>query len=228
MFVGTTGVDRVVARTAQLMVDHDTDDVRPYGAIPFDVIQRYLNFHYTVSLDLFGGETSTNVANYYSAGLKGRWGEEKRDDDHVLTDTSITVDVLLPDGSVGHGEVPALVGLNTDLRTQYVADCQTGVDRWNRVLERAHIAPRLALPSVAFNRRVGVFSAIEATPSGDVIPPDEFDRRKDEWLPTDEDRRYVESLMTPVYERGKIASWLAPPKQGVNRRPFDFDYVHLA
>jgi benzoyl-CoA 2,3-epoxidase subunit B len=53
------------------------------------VIQQYLNFHYSVSLDLFGGETSTNVANYFSSGLKGRWQEERRGDDHVLT-TAVT------------------------------------------------------------------------------------------------------------------------------------------
>src|SRR5215467_11034038 len=100
MFVGTTGVDRVVERTAQVMVENDTDDVAGYGAIPLPVIQKYLNFHYSVSLDLFGGETSTNVANYYTAGLKGRWLEERRKDDHLLADDSIMVDALI-DGEIG-------------------------------------------------------------------------------------------------------------------------------
>jgi benzoyl-CoA 2,3-dioxygenase component B len=86
MFVGTTGVDRVVARTAELMREHDTEDVAPHGGIPLDVIQKYVNFHYSVSLDLFGSEKSTNAANYFTAGLKGRWQEERRKDDHVLTE----------------------------------------------------------------------------------------------------------------------------------------------
>ena len=47
-----------------------------------------------MSLDLFGGETSTNVANYYTAGLKGRWLEDRRKDDHKLTDDAIMVDAL--------------------------------------------------------------------------------------------------------------------------------------
>src|SRR5437016_4089365 len=55
MFVGTTGVDRVVERTAQLMREHDTEDIARHGGIPLAVIQKYLNFHYSVSLDLFGG-----------------------------------------------------------------------------------------------------------------------------------------------------------------------------
>src|SRR5918912_859497 len=84
MFVGTTGVDRTVQRTAALMAEHDTDDVYPHGGIPLDIIQRYLNFHFSVSLDLFGSEISTNAANYFTSGLKGRWQEPRRDDDHRL------------------------------------------------------------------------------------------------------------------------------------------------
>src|SRR3954467_3163600 len=136
MMVGTTGVDRVVERTAQLMVEHDADEVAALGAIPLDVIQKYLNFHYSVSLDLFGSETSTNVANYFTAGLKGRWSEERRRDDHRLTDDSIWVDAVV-DGEIGQTEVSALVGLNTDLRRQYISDCQNGVNRWNKILESA-------------------------------------------------------------------------------------------
>ena len=84
MFVGATGVGRVVERTVELMKEHDTDDVRPHGGIDVATLQRYLNFHYAVSLDLFGAETSTNAANYFAAGLKGRFQEERRDDDHRL------------------------------------------------------------------------------------------------------------------------------------------------
>jgi benzoyl-CoA 2,3-epoxidase subunit B len=227
MMVGTTGVDRVVERTAQVMVEHDTDDVVAHGAIPLPILQRYLNFHYSVSLDLFGSETSTNVANYYTAGLKGRWSEERRRDDHKLTDDSIMVEALV-DGSVGEIQVAALVGLNTDLRREYISDCQNGVNRWNKILEDAGLARRLKLPHVAFNRRVGALAGIEATPDGEMISADEWQRRKGEWLPTSVDKSYVRSLMQPVHERGKIAAWIAPPRQGINGKPFDYDYVHLA
>ncbi len=227
MMVGTTGVDRVVERTAQVMVEHDTDDVVAHGAIPLPILQRYLNFHYSVSLDLFGSETSTNVANYYTAGLKGRWSEERRRDDHKLTDDSIMVEALV-DGSVGEIQVAALVGLNTDLRREYINDCQNGVNRWNKILEDAGLAHRLKLPHVAFNRRVGALAGIEATPDGEMISADEWQRRKGEWLPTSVDKSYVRSLMQPVHERGKIAAWIAPPRQGINGKPFDYDYVHLA
>ena len=175
MFVGTTGVDRVVERTAQVMVENDTDDVAALGAIPLPVIQKYLNFHYSVSLDLFGGDTSTNVANYYTAGLKGRWMEERRKDDHLLDSDSIMVDALLDAGtgqqSIAQTEVSALVGLNTDLRRQYIADCEGGVKRWNRILEGAGLPRRLALPHPSFNRKVGAFAGIEASPPGRFSPP---------------------------------------------------------
>ena len=227
MFVGTTGIDRIVERTGQLMVVHDTDEVAACGGIPLDVIQKYLNFQYSVSLDLFGGETSTNVANYFTAGLKGRWSEERRRDDHKLTSESIMVDALTDEGQIGQAEVAALVGLNTDLRREYISDCQTGLTRWNRILADVGTDRRLTLPHVAFNRKVGVFAGIEATPDGTPVPAAEWERRKSEWLPTDVDKTYVRSLMHPVHERGKIAAWIAPPRNGINGKPFDYDYVHL-
>jgi benzoyl-CoA 2,3-dioxygenase component B len=227
MFVGTTGIDRVVDRTARLMADRDTDEVMSQGAIPLSVIQKYLNFHYSVSLDLFGGETSTNVANYFTAGLKGRWSEERRQDDHRLVDDSVFVDALT-DGEIGQTEVAALTGLNTDLRRAYISDCQKGIERWNRILAETGLPQRLALPHVAFNRKVGAFAAIEASPTGEKLPPDMWEARKGAWLPTECDKIYVRSLMHPVYEPGKVASWIAPPRSGINGQPLDYDYVHLA
>jgi benzoyl-CoA 2,3-epoxidase subunit B len=230
MFVGTTGIDRVVERTAQLMAENDTDDaaaVAARGAIPLNVIQKYLNFHYSVSLDLFGGETSTNVANYYSAGLKGRWLEGRRKDDHKLTEDGMFVDALV-DGEIGQAEVSALTGLNTDLRREYTADCQSGVNRWNKILAEAGLPQRLKLPHLAFNRKVGAFAGIEAAPDGEMLTADEWESRRGQWLPTEVDKTFVRSLMQPVHERGKIAAWIAPPRNGINGKPFDYEYVHLA
>jgi benzoyl-CoA 2,3-dioxygenase component B len=227
MMVGTTGIDRVVERTVQLMKEHDTDEVESYGGIPLKVIQKYLNFHYSVSLDLFGSETSTNVANYFTAGLKGRWMEERRKDDHQLTGESIMVDAIDVAGEIGQTEVAALVGLNIDLRGEYISDCQTGVNRWNRILDGAGLPQRLKLPHPAFNRKVGAYSSIEATPDGEKISADEWEARKGNWLPTEVDKTHVRSLMRPVHERGKIAAWIAPPRNGINGQPFDYEYVHF-
>ena len=227
MMVGTTGVDRVVERTAQLMREYDAEDVAAHGGIPLDVIQKYMNFHYSVSLDLFGSETSTNVANYYTAGIKGRWLEDRRKDDHRLTDDAIMVDSLDESGSIGQTEVSALVGLNTDLRREYISDCQGGLKRWNRVLEQAELPHRLYLPSVAFNRKVGAFAGIEASPDGRRLSAEEWALQEGNWLPTEVDKTHVRSLMRPVHERGKIASWIAPPRNGINNQPFDYEYVRF-
>ena len=60
-----------------------------------------------------------------------------------------------------------------------------------------------------------------------MITAEEFEARKDEWLPTREDREYVQSLMHPVTEPGKIANWIAPPAVGIKGKPFEFEYVRL-
>ncbi len=227
MFVGTTGVDRVVERTAQLMREHDAAEVVAAGGIPLDIIQKYINFHYTVSLDLFGSETSTNAGNYFTAGLKGRWQEERRTDDHRLTDDSVWLDTI-EDGELRQIEVAALTALNHDLRGEYIRDCQTGVARWNRILDNAGIDYRLRLPHVGFNRKVGTFAGHHISPTGEVLNSDEWHRLVSSWLPTEQDKAHVRSLMKPVYERGKIAAWVAPPRQGINGKPFDYEYVHLS
>jgi benzoyl-CoA 2,3-dioxygenase component B len=224
MFVGATGVGRVVQRTVELMKEHDTDDVRPYGGIDVSTLQRYLNFHYSVSLDLFGAETSTNAANYFAAGLKGRFQEERRDDDHQLHDAVRNVPTV--DGDhVAEREVPALSALNETLRADYVTDCAKGVDRWNRTL--AEVGKQLQLPHIGFHRAVGAFAGTHVHPDGRIITGDEWDASVDEWLPTAEDKAFVASLMQPVTERGKMAGWVASPSTGINGKPLDFEYVKL-
>ncbi len=119
MFVGATGIGRVVQRTVDLMREHDTDDVHPHGGINLDVIQRYVNFHFSVSCDLFGAETSTNAANYFAAGLKGRFQEERRDDDHRLREATRRVPQATDDG-IDEREVTQLAALNETLREVYI------------------------------------------------------------------------------------------------------------
>ena len=227
MFVGTTGVQRTVERTAELMVEHKTEDIWQYGGIPLDVIQKYLNFQFSVSMDLFGSEQSTNVAAYYTGGLKGRWQETRRKDDHELKDATYRVRTIR-DGKFVAEEVPALTALNLDLRDEYVADCENGVRRWNQALEDAGREERLFLPHEAFNRKVGNFAAHFVSPGGTILAEAEWNENNDQWLPSAADRAKVAELMVPHYELGEFASWITPPKTGINDQPVEFDYVHLA
>ncbi len=226
MFVGATGVARVIQRTAELMKEHDTDDIRQYGGINLSIIQKYLNFHYSITLDLFGGDTSSNAANYYASGLKGRYHESERQDDHRLLNSSYKAEAVT-DGHIDSIEVPTITALNQILQDDFIADCQNGVDRWNRILSEAGITTKLYLPHRGFNRQVGIFADYHITPEGVICSDEEWELKKSEWLPTPDDRSFVASLMVPVREPGKMASWLAPPATGIANKPIDYIYVKL-
>jgi benzoyl-CoA 2,3-epoxidase subunit B len=227
MFVGESGIGRIVQRTCELMREHETDDVRPFGGIDLATLQRYLNFHYSVSLDLFGSEISTNAANFYTAGVKGRFEETKKTDDHVLKEATYAITV--PDGdAVKVVEEPALLALNERLRDDYIADCQRGVDRWNAIIRRHGLAAQMRLPHRGFHRAIGNFAELRVSPAGRLVSQAEWDAGHPCWLPTPDDQVFVASLMTPVVEPGRFAGWIAPPARGVNGQPLDFEYVRLA
>jgi benzoyl-CoA 2,3-epoxidase subunit B len=224
LFVGEAGVARVVARTCELMRQHRTDEVGKFGGIGLPLIQKYLNFHYSVSLDLFGSELSTNAANYYTAGLKGRFKESERTDDHQLLESSYRV--LKPEaGSIIETEQPALIALNEALRDAYIADSDRGLARWNRIIKEAGIDLALKLPHRAFNRSIGEFAGLRTTPEGKITSEQDWQRLKSQWLPTPADLEAVASLMKPETRPGKFAGWIAPPARGINHQPVDFDYV---
>jgi len=226
MFVGETGVGRVVQRACEIMNEHKTEDVRKHGGIDLPTIQKYLNFHFSVSVDLFGQELSTNAANYYTMGLKGRFQESKIDDDHLLGDNTYSVAEIKGDAVV-MSDQNALTAINERLRDDYIRDCQRGVDKWNRVIREAGIDFELKIPHRAFHRGIGAFSEIKATPDGTVITEADWDHRHGDWLPTEEDRAYVTSLMEAVTEPGKVAGWIAPPAKGINGQPREFEYVRF-
>jgi benzoyl-CoA 2,3-dioxygenase component B len=226
MFVGETGVGRIVQRTCELMREHRTDDVRKHGGIDLATMQKYINFHFSVSLDLFGSEISTNAANFYTSGVKGRFEEGKKDDDHRLKDATYPVAELDGDRLVMRDQ-PALVSLNERLRDDYVADCARGVARWNQVIQRAGIPFELKLPHRAFHRAIGAFADVRVSPDGRVVTEAEWDARRAEWLPTEADEAFLQSLMHPVIEQGRFASWIAPPARGINGQPVDHQYVRL-
>jgi benzoyl-CoA 2,3-dioxygenase component B len=228
MFVGETGVTRVIQRTCELMRQHRTDDVRKFGGIDLPTIQKYLNFHCSVSLDLFGSEISTNAANFFTNSLKGRFEETKRDDDHQLREATYPV-VGLEGDRIDVRELPALTSLNERLRDDYIADCQRGVARWNQVIKRHGVDVELTLPHRGFHRAIGGFAEVKVSPDGRLIGEAEWDARHHEWLPTETDRAYVQGLMQqPVTEPGKFANWIAPPARGINGQPLDFQYLKLA
>ena len=225
MFVGETGIGRVVRRTLEVMKELGTDDpakVRAHGAVDLPLLQKYLNFWCSSSLDLFGSEISSNAAASFANGLKGR-PDESQYEDHVLRDVSLKLDT--PEGAQ---DVPMLNALNEVMRESYLKDCEIGLKRWNRVIERAGHDFRLTLPSSRFRRAIGSWVGLPVDPSGKLLPKDEYERRLNEWVPSPDDKAFVKSLMQKVVEPGKMAAWIAPPDRGINNLPIDYEYVHLA
>jgi benzoyl-CoA 2,3-epoxidase subunit B len=229
MFVGESGVSRVIQRTCQVMNELKSDDpqrVRAAGAIDLPTIQRYLNFHYSVTIDLFGADQSSNAATFYSSGLKGRYEEGKRGDDHVLKGQTYKV-LEVQNGQLVEKEVPMLNALNEVLRDDFIKDSVAGVGRWNKVIEKAGIAQRLQVPHKAFHRSIGALAGIKMSPDGRVVSDAEWQAKQSDWLPTADDRAFVASLMGRVVEPGQFAHWIAPPAMGINRQPVDFEYVRF-
>ena len=232
MFVGETGISRIVQRTCDVMNSAGIDDpyeinkIRDLGVIDFPTIQKKLNMHYSLSLDLFGQEVSTNAANAFSAGIKGRYMEHRLDDDHKLNDATYPV-VQFVDGEVRLTDLPALTAINMRLRDDYKRDASGGVGRWNRIIKKANIEFELKLPHEGFNRAIGVFAGKPIDPEGGILSQENYDTKKENWLPDLSDGEFIQSLMEPCYEPGKFAGWIAPPKFGVDNKPGNFEYVKL-
>ncbi|MVO16478.1 benzoyl-CoA 2,3-epoxidase subunit BoxB [Parasedimentitalea huanghaiensis] len=232
MFVGETGVGRTIQATCDAMKKagitdpYDIDKIRDLGVIDLPTIQKKLNLHYTLSLDLFGQEVSTNAANAFNSGIKGRFMEQRIKDDHKLTNDSYMVRSI-KDGRIVSEEVPALTAINMRLRDDYVKDAAGGVGRWNKLIAKLGVEFEMTIPHEGFHRKIGVFAAVNISPDGDILPKEEWDARAKDWLPTKADGDFIQSLMKPCMEPGKFASWIAPPKVGIDNKPGDFEYVQL-
>ncbi len=223
MFVGETGVQRVIQRTCELMREDPNGDVRARGGIDLPTMQKYLNLWYTLSLDLFGSNISSNAADAFASSIKGRH-RESRYDEHTCLEGSYPVEVV-EDGRIVTKEVPMRTAMNEILRSDYIKDCERGLARWNKTIASYDLDCALYLPSPRFHRAIGTTSGVHTDPEGNLIDDATWERRKGEWLPNEDDETYIKSLMTPVTEPGKIAGWIAPPAKGINGQAFEFEYV---
>jgi benzoyl-CoA 2,3-dioxygenase component B len=123
--------------------------------------------------------------------------------------------------------VPALRAINCRLLDDYIADCQGGIDRWNKVIEKAGINFKLAQPHKGFNRKIGEFKGHRISPEGKLLTEAQWQDGVGQWLPNDDDMQFIGSLMKPCTEPGKFASWIAPPRVGINNQPLEFEYVKI-
>jgi benzoyl-CoA 2,3-dioxygenase component B len=205
----------------------DPAQLRAQGVIDLETLQRFVNFHYSVTLDLFGSEISSNAASYFTGGLKGRYGEGNVDDDHSLTSDAYTLREI-ENGQIVAREAPALTALNARLRDDYAREIQGGLDRWNRIPEKFGIPFRMTLPHEGFHRKIGGFAGHHISPEGRVLTQSDWEKQSGAWLPCDDDHAFVNSLMGRLVEPGKFAGWIAPPARGINNLPIEFEYVRFA
>jgi benzoyl-CoA 2,3-epoxidase subunit B len=224
LFVGETGMERIIVRAAELERLDPNGDVRAQGGIDFDTIQRAINYWFSTCLDLFGGEISSNAAEYFAAGLKGRFREQERYTDHRAMDEGYRITVAEGD-RLTEVEVPLRNAMNEVLRDDYVRDCQRAVDRWNSRLAALGSSRRMVLPSRRFHRHQGVHASRSFDPEGNPIPAAEFAKHRDAWLLSEADNRYLREIMAPVTEPGKVANWIAPPSKGIGGQGAGFEYV---
>lgn len=233
MFVGRTGVERVIQKTCEIMKQHNIsdpfsiNDVRKYGVVDLPTLQKKMNFHFSVTLDLFGSDISTNAANAFNSSIKGRFHEPKIDDDHQLINDTYPI-LKNVNGKFILSDEPAINAVNARLCDDYINDCEQVVATWNKAIKRLGIDFTLDLPHKAFHRKIGDYSELSVTPRGDIIEASTWNVRQNDWLPDNEDLEYILSLMTNVTEPGQFASWVAPPKAGINGQPGDYEYVKLA
>ncbi len=233
LFVGETGVGRTIEATCAAMNKagitdpYDTEAIRKLGVVDLPLLQRKANFHMSVTRDLFGSEISSNAADAFSAGLKGRFNEAKlTGDDHQLQDATYPVTRVV-NGRLVTEDVPALRAINSRLLDDYIADCQGGIDRWNKAIEKAGIHFRFTQPHKGFNRKIGEFAGHAISPAGELLGAESWAALKDEWLPNGDDIAFIHSLMKPCHRAGEYASWIAPPRMGINQQPVDYEYVKI-
>lgn len=226
MFVGDTGLERIIRRGAQLQKLDPNGDARAQGGIDLATVQRYINYWFSYCLDLFGSEVSTNAAEFFAAGLKGRFGEERRFADHSALGEKKLID-FVRDGKVVQEEVDLRNAMNQVLREDYIDDCDNAIRRWNKAIASEGVDFALALPSIRFHRHQGLYAAGTFAPDGTPVSPEQFEANRRTWLPTDDDRNYLMSIMQPVHEIGKCANWIAPPKKGINGQDFAYEYVRF-
>ncbi|MSR12992.1 MAG: benzoyl-CoA 2,3-epoxidase subunit BoxB [Gammaproteobacteria bacterium] len=229
MFVGETGLSRVIRRTLELIKELGTDDsaaIQHAGGMDFPLLQRYLNFWFTSSLDLFGSEVSSNAATTFANGIKGRPDETLYTDHHCL-ETAFELAIPDDNGGAKLDSVPMRNAMNEVARQAYIKDCEMGLKRWNMMIKRAGVAVELALPSSRFRRGIGAWYGVPTDLQGNRISPEAYRHGLTQWLPGEQDRIHVHSLMRCVTTPGKMAGWIAPPDRGVNNLPVAYEYVRL-
>lgn len=224
LFVGETGMERIIMRSAELEKIDPNGDIRAQGGIDFGIIQRTINYWLSNCLDLFGGEISNNAARYFAAGLKGRFREEERYEDHRAVEDSYSIPVV-EQGRLTVKEVPLRNAMNELLSDDYIRDCQRALDKWNRRLADFGSETRPRCPAAGSIASRGSTATSRSTPRASSSRRRKFEKNRESWLLSPSDNAYLQQIMVPVREPGAFAQWIRPPAKGLGGKGIDFEYV---
>jgi len=228
MQVGETGITRMLQRTLEVMKKLKTDSIetiRSAGAIDLQTIQKYINFWFSSSLDLFGSEISSNAASSFANGLKGR-PDESRYENNIEKDTEFKLDGI-ENNKITTQAIPTRNAMNEITRQAYIIDCEVGLKRWNRLIKKADYNILLSLPSSKFRRNIGIWAGMPVDPQGKIVTEKEMNKNINKWLPSIDDKEFIKSLMVQVIDPEKTASWIASPNRGINNLEINYKYVDI-
>jgi benzoyl-CoA 2,3-epoxidase subunit B len=139
------------------------------GVIPIEIIQKYINKWVPTAYDLFGTDHSGSAHWAYTWGLKGRYDE-------------------------GENQQPAnLEFMNESARNLYIKECQGLLDRINKLIAEGQ--PKLFLPDLKFNRRIGDFANQPYDLQGNLLPAEQFPAYLEAHTPTEADKARLKDLM---------------------------------
>ncbi|RKG65326.1 benzoyl-CoA 2,3-epoxidase subunit BoxB [Corallococcus sp. CA054B] len=205
---GAVGLDRVLARTAEVTLREGTLETFAAGAIPFPVIQRYLNYWAPKVFDLFGNDDSERSHELFRAGLR-------RPRNFVGGESQIVpIDARVGD-RVAVTEVAGEWATNAIMRRQFIAEVQTQVDRWNASLRALGIDFQLRLPHERFSRAYGPCAGLPFDLDGKLLPRGAAVKAA-EYFPTSRELANVRSLMQRELTPGQFASWISPAATRLN------------
>lgn len=151
------------------------------GRIPVEFVQKYFNKWVPTAYDLFGTDHSSTARWAYVWGLKGRFDEHQVEEEADLDN------------------------LNEHNRALYVQEIGTYIEAMNQI--RPADTPELYLPSVKFNRHIGKYAKESYDPLGNRITHEEFEQRKAEFFPNENDRQVLAGIF-------KEKDWIVEVKAG--------------
>jgi benzoyl-CoA 2,3-dioxygenase component B len=218
--IGSSGIERVLRRSAEVTRAHETDDIFEHGAIPVSVVQKYLNFWAPKVYDLFGNDESRRASEMYEIGVRGPAYVAANPNEPVVIDRRGS------DGLV-QVEVTAELAINAVMRRRYIKEVEMILGRFNDMLASYGIDARLTMPHERFHRSIGPCKGLAFDLAGNPIDPAASDAYLAAHLPSDAELRSVEALMRPVRAPDEVAGWLAPPRLlvGVPGTAHKVDYL---